>query len=348
MNRSAISYALLSAALFGLATPLAKALVSSVDAWMLAGLLYAGSGVGLGFLRLLLRRRERPAEASLSRRDTPWLAAAILAGGVAGPVLLMVGLQRTDASAASLLLTVEGVATALIAWFVFRENFDRRIAVGMGCIVAGAAVLAWPQDVRVGGIGGPLAIIAACVAWALDNNFTRKVSLADPIQIAMLKGLIAAPVTIGLALINGADLPGPLTAGLAALVGFFGYGVSLVLFVYALRGLGTARTGAYFSTAPFLGAVASVGLLGEPVSMPLVTAGFLMAVGVWLHLTERHEHTHEHAPAEHTHSHSHDVHHKHGHGPGDPIGEPHSHRHIHTRLWHRHAHVPDSHHQHSH
>ena len=348
MNQPFAIYALTAAALFGVATPCAKLLLGSIDPWLLAGLFYLGSGFGLAVWRFAAMRGRTNAEASLSRRDLPWLAGAIVSGGVVGPVLLMIGLSATTASTASLLLTLEGAATALIAWFVFRENFDRRIALGLACIVAGAAVLCIQEDLRLAGLVGPAAIVAACVAWGIDNNLTRKVSLADPVEIAMLKGLIAGPVNLAIAFAGGARMPPLDAAGLAAVVGFLGYGVSLVLFVLALRHLGTARTGAYFSTAPFLGAVVALPLLDEPLTLQLIAAGVLMAVGVWLHLTERHEHGHEHEPIEHTHRHVHDAHHRHAHALGDPLGEPHSHRHIHVRLRHAHPHVPDSHHRHTH
>ena len=196
-------------------------------------------------------------EQALRRQDIPWLAGAIFAGGIAGPVLLMLGLARTDAAAASLLLTLEGAATALMAWFIFHENFDRRIALGMICLVAGAVALAWSGTPTLESVIGPVAIVGACVMWGLDNNLTRKVSLADPLQIVQLKGLFAGPVNVALGLWAGASLPGAVTL-LAGLVGFLGYGVSLALFIVALRHLGAARTGAYFSTAPFLGAVVAV------------------------------------------------------------------------------------------
>jgi drug/metabolite transporter (DMT)-like permease len=342
-----VAYALIAAALFGLAAPAAKLLLGRIDPTMLAGLFYLASGIGLAVLRLAAGRHRR-AEAPLARADLPWLAGAILCGGVAGPILLMLGLARTEAAAASLLLTLEGVATALIAWFVFRENFDRRIAAGMLAIVAGAAVLAWQGEAAIGGWIGPLLVAAACLAWGLDNNLTRKVALADPLQIAMLKGLVAGPVNIAIAGGLGAQLPSPDLALAAAVVGLFGYGVSLALFILGLRHLGTARTGAYFSTAPFIGAAAAVPLLGEAVTWQLALAGGLMAVGVWLHLTERHEHEHEHEPLAHAHAHVHDAHHQHAHGQDDPPGEPHVHAHAHGRLRHSHAHVPDSHHRHTH
>jgi drug/metabolite transporter (DMT)-like permease len=350
MYRRALLYALASAALFGISTPAAKVLLGSIDPIMLAGILYTGAGAGVLALRLLLRplRGEGLREKPLTRAEMPWLAGAIALGGVVGPLLLMLGLARSDASAASLLLTFEGAATALIAWLLFNENYERRLALGMGLLVAGAMVLAWQGAPTVASILGALAIVGACIAWALDNNLTRKVSLADPLQIVELKGLIAGPVNILLALLAGASVPAMTPSLLAGVVGFLGYGVSLALFVLALRHLGTARTGAYFSTAPFLGAVAAVIALNEPLTAQLAAAGMLMGAGVYLHLTEHHEHEHVHEPMDHTHSHVHDEHHQHEHAPGDPPGEPHTHPHRHGRLEHSHPHVPDMHHQHRH
>lgn len=349
MNRTAVLLALLSAALFGVSTPAAKALLGSVDPIILAGLLYCGAGLGVAVQRRAGRSfRAGAAEAPLARKDVPWLAGAIVAGGVIGPVLLMAGLSRTDAAAASLLLTLEGVATALMAWFIFHEHFDRRIALGMGCLVAGAAVLSWSGQPGWSGLLGPLAIVGACAAWGLDNNLTRKVSLADPLQIVQLKGLIAGPVNLALGMLSGGAFPGALALSLAGVVGFLGYGLSLALFVVALRHLGTARTGAYFSTSPFLGAVSAVLILGEAVTPQLAIAGVLMGLGVWLHLTENHEHEHVHEALEHGHRHAHDAHHQHAHGPDDPPGEPHTHWHRHEAVQHTHAHVPDMHHVHRH
>ena len=351
MNHHAVLLALLSAALFGISTPAAKVLLGSIDATILAGLLYCGAGLGVAVLRRFARpliAEHMSVETPIGPHDVPWLAGAIVAGGIVGPVLLMFGLSRTEASSASLLLTLEGVATALLAWFVFHENFDRRIALGMGCLVGGAAVLSWSGTPTLSGLLGPLAIVGACIAWGLDNNLTRKVSLADPLQIVELKGLIAGPVSLLLGFWTGAQLPGLSPLLIAGLVGFLGYGVSLVLFVIALRHLGTARTGAYFSTAPFLGTVTAIAVLHEPITAQLVLAGLLMAFGVWLHLTEDHQHEHEHEPMEHAHPHVHDAHHQHIHSPEDPPHEPHTHLHRHERLRHSHPHLPDMHHTHRH
>jgi drug/metabolite transporter (DMT)-like permease len=335
--------ALCAALLFGAGTPLAKQLLSGVDPWMLAGLLYLGSGLGLGAWRLL--RRAAPVKLPLDQ--WLWLAGAILAGGVAGPVLLMFGLARMPASGASLLLNAEGVFTALLAWFAFRENFDRRIALGMLAIVAGAVVLSWPGEARFGDAWPALAVLGACLAWAIDNNLTRKVALNDATWIAAVKGLSAGTVNLLLASWIGSVLPSaPMLAG-GLVLGLAAYGISLALFVVGLRHLGTARTGAYFSVAPFFGALLAVAGLSEPVTTGLLAAGALMALGVWLHLTEHHGHAHRHEPLEHEHEHEHDVHHAHPHA-NEPAAERHNHRHRHEPLTHTHAHFPDEHHRHSH
>ncbi len=350
MNRIGVLYALASAALFGASTPAAKLLLGSLDPFMLAGLLYFGAGIGVTALRWVAPAvaPRSAAEAALTRRDAPWLAGAIVAGGVAGPLLLMWGLARTEASAASLLLALEGAATALIAWFVFHESFDRRILVGFACLVGGAIVLSWSGTPTLMTVAGPLAILGACIAWGLDNNLTRKVSLSDPLQIVQLKGLTAAPVNLVLGFWI-APLLAPSAAWLlAGVIGFVGYGISLVLYVVALRHLGAARTGAYFATAPFVGAAISVVALGDPITPGLCLAGVLMGIGVWLHLTEHHEHSHAHERMMHSHPHVHDAHHQHAHGPSDPPGEPHVHPHRHEPLVHSHPHAPDMHHVHRH
>ncbi|MBK5186879.1 MAG: DMT family transporter [Gemmatimonadaceae bacterium] len=342
-----ISMALLAAVLFGLSAPISKRLLELAAPQLLAGLLYLGSGAGLLFV-LLVRKHRSAADAPLSPRDAPWLIGAICMGGIVAPVLLMVGLTHTVASTASLMLNLEGVFTALLAWFVFRENVDRRIALGMVAIVGGSVVLSWQGNLTPSGVLGPLAIAGACLAWGIDNNLTQKVSAGDPVQIAMLKGMIAGIVNFSIALARGNSLPGGRVVGSALLLGFLSYGVSLVLFVMALRRLGTARTGAYFSTAPFIGAIASLFLFRDPLTWSLAVAGLAMMGGVWLHATEHHEHRHVHEPLEHAHLHVHDAHHLHEHSADDPPGEPHSHAHRHAPLVHAHAHYPDIHHRHSH
>src|SRR5919199_3259559 len=260
-----IGLALTAALLFGVSAPFAKLLLRGAAPQLLAGLLYLGSGAGLLLAWLGRRRESRSAsrEAPLTRRDLPWLAGAIAFGGVLGPLLLMVGLTRMPAASASLLLNLEGVFTALLAWFAFHENFDRRIALGMVAIIAGGVVLSWEGRVELGGLAGPLLVAGATLCWAVDNNLTQKVSAGDPVQIAMLKGLVAGVVNTAIALALGAAWPTIPRAAGALLLGFLSYGVSLVLFVLALRHLGTARTGAYFSSAPFVGAALSLAVFRE-------------------------------------------------------------------------------------
>jgi drug/metabolite transporter (DMT)-like permease len=338
--------ALASAVLFGMSAPLSKLLLGTVAPQLLAGLLYLGAGIGLAIVHLGRAALDIPApEAPLRRADLPWLAAVVLFGGVMGPLLLMLGLNQTSASSGSLLLNLEGLATMGIAWLVFRENVDRLLLLGALAIVAGAVVLSWDgQAVRFD--AGAALIAAACVAWGIDNNLTRKLSSADPVLTTMIKGSVAGGVNVSLALLTGSMLPPTAIMGAAALVGFLGVGVSLVLFVLALRYLGTARTGAYFSLAPFIGAVFALALLSEPLTLQLLLAGLLMGVGLWLHLAERHEHEHQHDILEHEHSHVHDEHHQHAHDV--PVIQPHSHWHRHEPVRHKHPHYPDLHRRHRH
>lgn len=339
--------ALAAAVLFGASTPLAKEFVGDLPALLLAGLLYLGSGIGLAAVRII---RDRGWTSPHVRPDEwSWLFGAILFGGVVGPVLLMLGLARTSASTASLLLNLEGVLTALLAWVAFRENADRRIVTGMFLIVAGGLVLSWtsPAQQQRDWLG-PLAIAGACLCWAVDNNLTRKVSASDALFISALKGLTAGAANTALHLLFDASPTSWGAVPRVMLVGFFGYGLSLVLFVMALRGLGAARTGAYFSTAPFIGAALAVTLFNEPATPAFWTAAGLMGVGVWLHLTERHEHKHAHEVVEHTHPHKHDDHHRHSHAFPWNGQEPHTHAHRHEPITHHHAHFPDLHHRHRH
>lgn len=335
--------ALGAAFLFGASTPLAKLLLSDINPWLLAALLYLGSGVGLSIYRFLTKA----SPVHLAKDEIPWLIGAIVSGGVIAPVLLMLGLTHLPATNASLLLNMEAVLTAVLAWCVFKENVDKRIFIGMISIVVGALILSWSGDFSFSHASASWLVLAACLAWAIDNNLTRKVSLTDATWIASIKGLSAGIVNLLLAMSVKTTFPTMLNSIGAMLVGFFAYGISLTLFVIGLRHLGTARTGAYFSIAPFIGALIAV-VLGEPITLSLLIAGALMAFGVWLHLTEKHEHLHTHQELYHDHEHIHDEHHQHDHDYPVAEGVRHRHFHKHEVLQHTHAHYPDIHHQHDH
>jgi drug/metabolite transporter (DMT)-like permease len=318
---------------------------------VLAGLLYLGSGVGLGAMlalrRILGRRAANRSEAPLARGDLLPLAGAVLAGGIAAPVALLWGLAGMHAADAALLLNFESILTTFIAAAIFREAVGGRVWLAAGVMLAAGTLLAYDPQASLRFSPHALAVVGACALWALDNNLTRAVSASDPLQIAAIKGAVAGSVNLALGLALGNAAPGIGVAGAALAIGFASYGLSLVLFIHALRHLGAARTAAHFGTAPFIGAAVAIALLGEPVTAALAAAAALMALATWLVLTETHAHEHTHAHLEHTHGHVHDEHHRHDHR-GDEGPEPHAHAHVHLPINHAHPHLPDLHHRHDH
>ncbi len=344
---SGVIAALASAVLFGLTTPVAKQLLSGAQPFLIAGLLYLGSGIGVTVLRWA--QDGGWSSTALKGRDWPWVALSTLVGGVIAPALLMFGLARTDAASAALLLNLEVVFTAALAWVVFGEPAGSRVVFGLCAIFAGGLALVWPARLVPGSVPtASLAIVAACFCWALDNNLTRKISSGDARVLTAIKGLVAGSTNTIIAFASGASLPAASLALLTLALGFLGYGLSLVLFIAGLRQLGAARTGAYFATAPFIGAALAMILYGEPAHGGFWLAAGCMALGVWLHVTEHHEHEHVHEPIVHSHAHTHDDHHGHEHGFDWDGSEPHTHEHSHGWLRHRHAHFPDIHHRHGH
>ena len=338
-------YGLLAAALFGLSAPIAKRLLGEVSPQLLAGLLYFGAGLGLSLWHGV---RGAPREAALQRRDLPALAGVVVAGGIAGPLLLLMGLSRVSGVVGSLLLNLEGPFTMLIALLLFGEHLGRYGAAAAALILAGAALLKLDPAPGSADVPGMLAVALACLAWALDNNLTQRLSLRDPFAIVRIKTLAAGSFNLGLGLLLGGRLPGWRVCAAAMLLGLVSYGGSVVLDAYALRLVGAAREAAYFATAPFVGALLSTLLLGESLRAVDFGAMFAMALGVVALLVERHSHWHEHEPLEHEHSHVHDEHHRHSHPAGIAPGEPHSHPHRHTALAHEHPHLSDAHHRHRH
>ena len=343
--------ALLAAVLFGASAPLSKLLLGEVQPVPLAAFLYLGSGVG-AFLMLLfqgLRNRGPAVEARLSRGDLPWLAGALLAGGIGAPIILLLGLERTPASTASLLLNFEGVATTLIAITFFKESIDRRITWAIGLVTLASIVLTWTGG-NWGITLGALGVIGACFLWGLDNNFTRHISAKNPLVIVGIKGLGAGTFSLVLCLLIRQPLPALNIALLAMLLGSISYGISIQLFIVALRSLGAARTSTLFGIAPFVGVILSLILLREKPQILFWAAVPVMVAGAWLMLTEKHAHFHIHEPMVHDHRHSHpDEHHTHDSHEGTPlVNGSHAHEHRHERLEHEHAHSPDLHHRHEH
>ncbi len=334
---------LAAALLFGLSTPVAKLLLPGAGPFLLAGLLYLGSGIALSLLAPL-RRAGR--EAPLRRGDLGPLLGLIVAGGLAGPVLFLVGLARIPASSAALLLNLEAPFTILVAVTLFGESLTIREAVGAGAIVLGGAVLSAGPDRLSGGVPGAVAVAAACLCWSVDNNLAARLSLRDPVAVVRAKSLAAGAVNVGLGLLVGERLPGPAALAGALLTGALGYGLSIVLHLRATRALGAARQGALFAAAPFAGALAAVVLLSDRPGLREAIAAAAMAGGVLAVVRARHGHVHAHDPLAHDHAHVHDAHHQHPHPPGTP--EPHAHPHVHAPLVHEHPHVSDAHHRHGH
>ncbi len=338
-------FALAAALLFAVSVPAGKLLLAHLRPLELSALCYLGSGLGLLAWRLISGSRGLRAEAPLDRRDIPYTAGFVLAGGVLAPLLLFSGLKLTLSSSASILLNFELVFTSLIAVLVFKEHGGGRFWTAAGLITAGAMALSWEGGFGLG--PGALLVLASAFMWGVDNNLTARVSIKDPVTLAAIKGLAGGSINGGLALYTYGSAPQPGWAGAALLLGFASYGISLVLFILAMRGLGASRAGAFFGSYPFLGAALSVVFLGEPLTARLLTAGALMLCAFLLLALESHGHAHRHEPLQHDHSHAHDDgHHGHSHGPGE--AGSHSHAHSHEPQEHEHPHLPDAHHRHQH
>lgn len=337
----------LAAALFGVAAPFGKALLSHAGPVALASVFYLSAGV---VLCVVTPFRRGGAEAPLRRHDAPLLVAIAVLGGIVGPVLMLLGLARVSGVAGSLLLNLEAPATILLAVAFFGEHLGRREAIGAAFVVAGAALLAIPSSSSGSGGApwGAVAVAGACLAWGIDNNLTQRLSLRDPIALVRWKALGAGGGSALVALAIGDRFPTGSAMTGAAVVGATSYGVSIVLDAYALRFVGAAREATYFATAPFFGALAAVPVLGERIGLPHVVAAAAMAWGTSRLVRERHGHHHVHEAVTHEHAHVHDLHHQHEHAADAPVDEPHSHVHTHAPLAHDHAHVPDAHHRHRH
>lgn len=328
---------------FGLSTPLSKLLMGRLDPMVLACMLYFGAWLGLSLLSLF------PGESKgvrLEKRHLPFFLISVLVGGVLGQLLLMWGIAHTAASSAALLMNLEVVWTVLIAGLFFGEHLGGRVLFAMALMFGAGALISYQGSFSgLSGFSlGSLAVVASFFCWGLDNNVTNRLSEIDPVELTRIKGAISGCLNLLFALFLGKQLHWDAAIFGALLLGALTYGGSLVLFIRALRVLGTARTGAYFGMSPFIGALASILILRDPVTPHLLVAGLVMALAAYLLLGERHSHPHEHPAIEHEHFHEHDEHHRHH----EEEELPHCHLHVHEPQEHAHPHTPDLHHRHVH
>jgi drug/metabolite transporter (DMT)-like permease len=341
-NLPFILQALLAALFFGASAPLSKLLLGEVPPVLMAAFLYLGSGTGISLVKLSQKMTSNQKEAGIRRPDVGWLAGAIIAGGIIAPIVLMVSLQVTPASTASLLLNFEGVATTLIALLFFRESISRRAFAAIFAITLASIFLSLnPQSTNYRFSLGALGILLACTLWGLDNNFTRNISAKDPLTIVAWKGLVAGTFSLILGLSLGQELPALRSILGILLLGFISYGLSTMLFIYSMRGLGASRTSALYGTAPLAGVILSILIFHDPITWSFILAAILMVAGALMLSSEEHAHFHIHMPVVHEHRHTHDEFHEH-----DTDEVTHSHEHEHPLTEHEHGHMPDIHHRH--
>ena len=342
-------YIVTSAALFGISPPFAKLLVKNIPPVALAGFLYLGAFVGLSLYSISRRivSTESIRSANLKKEDFSWLFGSVLSGGIIAPICLMFGLSQISGFTTSLLLNLEGIFTAVIAVIIFKEEAGKRLWMALMCMTVAGVFLTWDSSQSKFNFLGPLLVTLAMLCWGIDNNLTRNISTRNPIQITRIKGFVSGLVSVSLAYTLGINIQWDVSVLYAMLLGSFSYGISLVFFIKALEGLGSFRTGIFFSLAPFIGAVTSLILLQEWIGWVMFPAIMLTVAGVWLISTEKHLHLHLHQEVVHTHLHNHkDSHHIHEHI--EIVHEPHVHEHKHPEESHIHSHWPDTHHRHEH
>lgn len=343
-------YIIIAAILFGASAPFSKLLLSDIPPLQLAGLLYLGSGLFLLILYLVKNIFiKAKVEAKLQKTDLLWLAGAVISGGILAPIALMFGLSITPAATASVLLNFEAASTTVIAAFFFREHIGKRVVVALAVLTIASIVLAMDFSGNFGFSFGALFVLLACILWGVDNNLTRNISLKDPVVIVIVKGIGAGSFSFVLSLMTGSPFPSLSHTIPALLVGGFCYGASLLLFILALRGLGSARASSFFASAPFIGAGLSFLIFKDAPTIQFFVALPIVLAGTFLLFSESHLHFHAHDEFEHDHVHTHpDEHHNHSHGSDIPDSDMHSHNHNHESLCHSHGHLPDIHHRHAH
>jgi len=345
---AAILWAILAALLYGISLPVSKILLTEIPPTLMAAFLYLGAGLGMAILALIKRSNNlEQKEAKLTRQELPFTLAMIVLD-IAAPIFLMAGLSMTIAANASLLSNFEIVATSLLAMLIFKESIGKRLWLAISLITLSSIILSADTLSGFSFSAGSLFILLACLCWGLENNCTRKLSIKNPLQIVIIKGLSSGLGALLIALLILSEKAAHGGYIFAALVlGFFSYGLSIFFYVYAQRELGAARTSAYYAIAPFIGVALSFLLLGEKPTASFIVALPIMLIGAYFAVSEKHKHQHTHPQMIHEHRHSHDdEHHSHQHD-AQVFGE-HSHPHRHEEIKHEHSHTNDIHHNHPH
>ena len=340
-----IAFAILAAMCYGVSAPFSKILLDEIPPTQLAALLYLGAGLGMVLVNLFQRGEQK--EARVTREDLPYTIGMIVLD-IAAPILLMFGLTMTTSANAALLNNFEIVATSLIALFIFKEAIGKRMWIAIACITLASMILSFEDIGSFSFSFGSLLVLAACLCWGLENNCTRMLSLKNPIQIVILKGLGAGGGALLIVLATTGFVNHALYNVYALLLGFFAFGLSIFFYIKAQRDLGAARTSAYYAIAPFVGAALSFLIFRDSITILFAIALLIMIVGAYLAAFEKHTHFHIHDMVEHDHRHSHEsLHHNHQHEE-EIEGEEHNHLHVHTPTTHEHEHTPDTHHSHFH
>ncbi|AFV01727.1 Permease of the drug [Dehalobacter sp. UNSWDHB] len=344
-QKFAVFQALLAAALFGISTPLSKLLLSHLSPIMIAALLYLGAGTGMFALRLIIKvNRPLSKEAGIARKDLPFTIGMVILD-ISAPILLLVGLSTTAAANVALLSNFEIAATALLALWLFKETIGQRLWTAIILITASSMLLSLKDIQGLSFSAGSIFVLLACLCWGLENNFTKMLSLKDPMQIVVIKGLGSGTGSLLIAFVTKQMTADYSYILFTLILGFFAYGLSIFFYVRAQRDLGAARTSAYYAVAPFIGVGLSFIVAKEPITNNFIIAAILMIFGAYYAAREKHDHQHSHEVLCHEHRHHHgDGHHTHVHG--DFTSGEHSHPHEHETIEHAHHHAPDMHHKH--
>ena len=345
-KRTAILYAILAASSYGISAPVSKVLLTGLPPAIMASLLYLGAGIGMCIANLFRNNKTRNVEARITIKELPYTT-AMIALDIAAPIFLMFGLSMTSSATASLLNNFEIVATTVVALVVFKEAIGKRVWISIALITLSSIILTVEDLGNFSFSIGALLVLLACACWGIENNCTRMLSLKDPLQIVVIKGLGSGAGSLLIALFIGDVSTNLIFIPAALIVGFVAYGMSIRFYILAQRSLGASRTSALYAFAPFIGVTLSLAVFRETPSVSFGVAFAMMCIGAYLAAFEKHEHEHEHVKLEHEHRHNHgDGHHNHKHEP--PVVKEHSHAHIHTEQQHKHRHTPDLHHVHTH